>query len=385
MLRKLLVPFLITFTLLSTKSGWSQSLEKNAVPDAPRLSFHGYGELHFHTPKGTTYPDPEAPAEADVHRMIWGISYDINDWITLHTEIDFEQEVKKLELQFMYLDFFINPAINVRIGSLLMPVGPLNEFHEPPLFYSVSRPYVQRHIIPTTWQEGGIGIFGAPVAGFNYRAYIVSSLDARKFDSTSGIREGRGGVSEAESDDLAIILRGEYTPASGIDIGLSFYDGGADASKKVGGDARVQILEWDVRVRMEGFDLQWVSVLIDIDDAAIINAAHVNEEGDAAPLTGSNSVGSQLTGVTLEVAYHLAFMTRTEWDLVPFIRFEAFNTQDEVPSGFSASLANDLEVLTVGAAYYPHPQVVLKIDRETWEDGIGKKELRYNLGAAYMF
>jgi hypothetical protein len=383
---KWLLPLLITITLLTAPSVWSQSLEKTAAPlDVPRLSFHGYGEFHFHTPKGTNFPNNEAPAEADIHRMVWGISYDINDWIVLHTEVDFEHAAKAIELEFMYLDFFINPIINVRVGSLPMPVGPFNEFHEPPLFYSVSRSYIQRHIIPTTWQEGGIGIFGAPVPGFNYRAYLVSSLDARKFDGASGIRNGRGGASEAESDDLALVLRGEYTPAAGIDVGLSFYDGGADASKKVGGNVRVQILEWDVRLRMEGLDLQWISVLIDIDDAASANAAHLDQDENPAPLTGSASVGEKLVGTTVEAAYHLAYITRTEWDLVPFIRYETFNTQDEVPAGFAENPANDREVLTVGAAYYPHPQVVLKIDRESWEDGVGRTELRYNLGAAYMF
>ncbi len=384
MLRKWLSPFLIILTLLSVPSAWSQDAGLAPV-DVPRLAFHGYGELHFHTPKGTNFPDNEAPAEMDFHRMVWGISYDVNDWIILHTEIDFEQAAKGLELEFAYLHFLINPLFNVRVGSLLIPVGPLNEFHEPPLFYSVSRPYVQRHIIPSTWQEGGIGIFGAPVAGFNYRIYLVSSLDARKFDSTSGIRAGRGGASDAESDDLALVLRGEYNPMAGVDIGLSFYDGGADASKKLGGNVRVQIFEWDVRLRMQGFDLQWVSVTIDIDDVAAINAGHLDEKDIARALTGSDSVGEQLVGTTLEAAYHLDHVMGTEWDLVPFVRFEAFNTQEEVPAGFPANPANDREVLTIGAAYYPHPQVVLKIDRESWEDGLGGTELRYNLGAAYMF
>ncbi|MFQ5579056.1 MAG: hypothetical protein ACE5FZ_00450 [Nitrospiria bacterium] len=381
-----LLPLLTITTLLFVQSGRAETTAMKVTPaDTSKLSFHGYGELHFHTPKGTDFPENEAPAEADLHRMVWGISYDMSDWIILHTGIDFEQAQEELQLEFVYLHFLINPLFNVRVGSLLVPVGPLNEFHEPPLFYSVSRPYVQRHIIPTTWQEAGIGVFGTLLPGLNYRAYILSSLDARRFDGVSGIRNGRRGASEAESDDLALVLRSEYTPMSGVDLGLSLYNGGADASKKVGGNARVQILEWDVRLRMEGFDLQWVSVLIDIDDAAAINAAHTDKDGNAAPLIGSDSVGTQLSGTTLEAAYHLSYLTRAEWDLVPFVRFEAINTQDDVPAGFSANPANDREILTVGTAYYPHPQVVLKLDRESWEDGTGRTELRYNLGAAYMF
>ena len=50
------------------------------------------------------------------------------------------------------------PEILVPLEALLVPVGFLNEVHEPPTFYGVERNPVEKNVIPTTWWEGGIGI-----------------------------------------------------------------------------------------------------------------------------------------------------------------------------------------------------------------------------------
>ncbi|MFQ5780400.1 MAG: hypothetical protein ACE5HN_06390 [Nitrospiria bacterium] len=379
---------MIIFPLVFVQPGWALEMEAGEGGDS-RLSWHGYGELHYNNPKGSSLPKDADPAQMDFHRMVIGLSYEFDDRISLHVEVDFEHAATELELEFAYLDFLIHPALNVRAGSMLMPVGPLNEFHEPPLFYSVERPYVQKHIIPTTWMEGGIGIFGSPFPGLRYRAYVVSSLQAEGFSAGSGIRGGRGKVAKSESEDIVFVGRLEYLPVPGFDLGVSFYEGGADGTRKVGGDANVTIFEWDVRLRAAGVDLQWVYAFIDIDDADQINAAH-KTKGAADPIlpgVDNRSVGEEIVGWYIEGAYHLANLTGTEWDLVPFVRFEDFNTQDEVPAGFTADPKNDREVITVGLAYYPHPQVALKADLENWEDAdpITPDEERWNLGVTYMF
>lgn len=172
------------------------------------VSFHGYGEMHFNDPKtSSSVPDGDAPARMDFHRMVWGLSYHFNDRFSLHTEIDFEHAANELELELAYLDYLINPLINLRAGSVLMPVGALNETHEPTLFYSVERPYVQAYIIPTTWMEGGAGIFGGFLDGFKYRAYLVNGLDASGFSASSGLRGGRSKVNNAPSEDFAGVGR----------------------------------------------------------------------------------------------------------------------------------------------------------------------------------
>ncbi|MCG3114741.1 MAG: hypothetical protein LLH30_03580 [Candidatus Manganitrophus sp. SA1] len=351
--------------------------EDQGEETTPRLTFHGYGEIHYNNPEtGSTVPDGDAPAQMDSHRLVLGWSYAFSDWIQLHAEVDFEHAAQEMELEFAYLDFLIHPAFNVRGGVVLMPVGPLNEFHEPTLFYSVERPYVQAYIIPTTWQEGGAGIFGEPLPGLNYRVYLVSSLNAEGFTARTGLRSGRGKAAEAPSDDLAVVGRLEYVGIPGLDVGLSAYQGGANATNNPAlGDASVGIWEGDVRVRMAGADLRAVYVQVNVDDA------------DNISTVTSQTIGEEMIGWYVEGAYHFLRLIapRSPYDAVVFVRWEAFNTQEQVPSGLTADPTNDRQVLTYGLAYYPDPQVAVKIDREVWEDEADNDGSRFNVGLAFMF
>lgn len=342
-----------------------------------KLSFHGYGELHYNKPKtGATVPKGSDPAEMDFHRMVWGLSYQFSDRISVHTEVDFEHAAKEIELEFAYLDFLIAPAFNLRAGSMLMPVGPLNEFHEPPLFYSVERPYVQTNIIPTTWQEGGVGVFGSLPGGLNYRVYGVSGLNAEKFSDSTGIRGGRGKVGSSPSDDLAAVARLEYVGFPGLDVGGSVYSGGANGTKNPAvGRPTVGIWELDVRVRKAGFDLRGVGAYLRLDEA------------DKISTVAKKTIGSEMHGWYLEGAYNVLRLLApdSEQSLVAFARYETFNTHKTVPSGLTASPTNDRQVTTGGVAYYPHQDVAIKADVEGWRDGKENAYSRLNLGLAYQF
>ncbi len=357
------------WVLMSTSSSWAMEIEGKGDA-AGKLTWHGYGELHYNSPKGSSVPKDGDPAIMDFHRMVWGLSYHWNDQISLHTEIDFEHAAKAddLELEYAYVDFLLTPAVNLRMGAVLMPVGPLNEFHEPPLFYSVERPYVQRTIIPTTWQEGGFGIFGSPLDGaFKYRLYYVSTLDASNFTAEDGIRKGRGKLKEEKSNDKALTGRIEFVAVPGLTLGGSGYKGGGNVV-----DVEVSILEGDFRYRIGGLDIQGTYAAIDIDGAQKI--------------TGK-TVGSKMVGWTGEVAYHLLphFYENTKKDMVLFVRWEEFNTQKEVVSGATADPKNDREVWTYGVAYYPVSDIAVKTDVENWKSAAGERDQRVNVGLAYMF
>ncbi|MBI4715736.1 MAG: hypothetical protein HY760_07365 [Nitrospirae bacterium] len=256
-----------------------------------------------------------------------------------------------------------------------MPVGPLNEFHEPTLFYSVERPYVQTYLIPTSWAEGGAGIHGSPLPGLKYRVYLVSGLDAAGFSDSTGIRSGRKKMANAPSEDLAWVGRLEYVGIPGLRIGGSYYSGGADARKLTTLDgAGVTLVEGDLRYQIAGFEIQGVYVSATVDEAAKISA-----------VTGK-TIGSKQEGWYAEGAYHLlrSLNSDADRDLVVFVRHEAFNTQKEVDSG-AANPADDRQILTYGIAYFPHPDVAVKIDQERWKDEADQEEERINLGLAYMF
>jgi len=342
-----------------------------AVPvwaEESKVHFHGYGELHLASPQ--TGKDT-----IDFHRMVWGLSYQFDDKVSLHTEIDFEHAGQEMELEYAYLDFNINPLLNVRAGAILMPVGPLNEFHEPPLFYSVERPRMQNTVIPTTWQEGGIGLFGASEAGLKYRLYLVSGLNASGFSKDKGIRGGRNKLSAGKAstnndtiptagDDFAIVGRLEYAGIPGLNAGLSGYKGDADQGVAANVGVDVMIKEADLRYRIKGLDIQAVYAQVDI--------------GNANQLPVANGVGEKIVGWFGEVAYRIG-------RFVPFARMSELNTQDVVPTGVTADKKNDLSIATYGLAFYPIPEVAFKADWENVEDGNGDDAETVNVGVAYMF
>lgn len=353
----------------------TQSLAQDE-PSESRLSFHGYGEVHYNNPETGTMDD-DAPARADVHRFVLGWTYEFTPTLRLDAEVDYEHAARELELEYAHLDFDLSPTLSIRAGSLLMPVGPLNEFHEPPVFYSVERPYVQNTIIPTTWQENGVGLVGRAAEGsLGYRAYLVTGLDADGFGAMSGIRGGRTHASEALAEDLAGVARLEYATTVGLSVGASGYYGGADHGRAGFGDVSVAILSADARYRRFGFDLRGVYARVNVDGADSVSA-----------MTGED-VGEAMQGFYAEAAYDLLRRDRApdrQRALFLFARFERFDTNEEMPEGIPADPAADRKVMTAGVAFQPIDKIALKADFEHWEDGADDELDRFNLGAAFMF
>ena len=109
--------------------------------------------------------------------------------IVFNSEIEIEH-ADEIFLEFATLDFLWKDWVNARAGLMLLPIGFLNEIHEPPFFFGVNRPDVERNIIPSTWRENGVGLFGSWDDLVHYKLYVVNGLNAAGFTS-SGLRGGR--------------------------------------------------------------------------------------------------------------------------------------------------------------------------------------------------
>src|SRR5581483_10021703 len=96
----------------------------------------------------------------------------------------------EFEVEQAYLDGLFGRRLNLRAGLIIMPVGIINVYHEPPTFNGVDRPEVDRLVIPSTWREPGLGIFGELAPGVEYQAYLVNGFNANGFTAQSGLAEG---------------------------------------------------------------------------------------------------------------------------------------------------------------------------------------------------
>jgi hypothetical protein len=357
------------FAAVIAASGASRAVAGNDGSTGGTVVFSGYGEMHYNHPSNEE-------AELDFHRLVLGFGTDLGRNVAFHAELDFEHAFTEPELEFAQLDFWYRDALSFRTGVLLMPVGPLNESHEPPLFYSVERPYVQKYVIPTTWQEPGAGVFGELWEGVvGYRVYAVGGLDATGFSGEEGLRGGRQNGAEARAEDLAGVARVEYAPILNLALGLSGYYGYSSQGESSLGRATVSLAEADGRAVLGGLELSAVFATAFIGDA------------DSISVHNDDVVGERLVGFYGEAALHILRYLHhdTSRDLVAFARYELVDTQARVPAGFERSGSYDRTVVTLGASFLPIPNVAIKADVELWNTDDGADWEQANLGVGFMY
>ena len=348
------------------------------------VSIGGYGEAVVAAPSSTRDDGSVSGKNAtfDMLRAVFYVGYKFNDRFVLNTEIEFEHastsESGSASVEFAYIDYLYRDAFNVRGGLVLMPMGWINELHEPTVFLGSLRPESELRIIPSTWREGGLGAFGN-FGGFTYRTYVVNGLDASGF-SASGLRGGRQKGSKAKTEDVAWTGRLDWVGTPGFQAGLSAYTGnsGQDLTDPEDSSIDVPTTIWDAHVewRWHGLKLRGLYTQADLDDVAALN--------DALGYEGALSVGEKLVGYYLEAGYDF-FGGRRGRSLMPYVRWENINTQERVPNGWEADPANDQEIFTLGIAYQPIEQLIIKLDWADVDNAAGTGVNQFNAQLGYIF
>ena len=349
------------------------------------LSIGGYGEMLYENPDSERDDGTPSGAtdELDFLRAILYFGYKFNDRFLFNSEIEFEHastgQNGEASVEFAYLDYLWRPEANLRAGLLLIPMGFVNELHEPTVFLGARRPNIEQVIIPTTWRENGFGLFGE-AGPFSYRTYVVNGLEGADF-SSGGLRGGRQKGSQALAEDLAWVGRIDYAPMPGLLLGGSAYigDSGQDLVDPEGRDVALgtTILEGHAEWRWRGLELRALVARAELDDVARLNRA--------LGRTGTASVGEELSGWYLQAGYDLLARSSSERQLIPYARLEEYDTQDEVPDGFAASPANDVESLTLGLAFKPIDQLIVKADYQDYDNGAGTAVDQFNVALGYIF
>ncbi len=353
------------------------------------VSIGGYGEMlyqNFAEERDDNIPSGKT-SELDFLRAVLYVGYKFSDRWLFNSEIEFEHantdKGGEVAVEFAYIDALWRPQVNLRAGLVLLPVGLINELHEPTVFLGARRPAVERSIIPTTWRENGVGMYG-DAGPLSYRTYVVNGLDASGFSAEEGIREGRQEGAETKAHDLAWVGRLDLVEVPGLLAGGSVYTGnsGQGLTGAGGGEiaARTTLVEGHGEWKWQGLELRGLGAQVTIDDVAALNAAHPDS------LTGAESIGEKLIGGYVQVGYDL--MSRWphgEQALVPFVRWEKLNIQDEVPAGFSSDPSNDAEILTVGATYRPIDSVVIKADYQNLRNEAESATDQFNAALGYIF
>lgn len=348
------------------------------------VSIGGYGEWLYQDFDDTLDDGTSSPVtnEADFLRLVLYTGYRFSDRVLLNTEIEYEHGSTEsggaVSVEFAYLDFLLRDEVNVRTGLVLIPVGLVNEIHEPTTFFGVRRPDVERVILPTTWRELGAGVFGE-AGPFSYRAYVTTSLEGDEFSASSGLRGGRQKGAEAEAEDLAVSGRVDFSGVPGLLLGVSAFRGDTGQGETLMGetvDGTVTTFDVHGEYRWRGLQVRGLLAQVDVDDAEQLSA-----------LAGE-TIGSEMDGWYLEAGFDVFSLTGLDrYELTPFVRVEEYDTQKEVPAALAGTVTgeNDREVTTFGVVFKPLPQIAVKLDVQDFDNAAGTGRDQINLGVGFAF
>lgn len=366
------------------------------------VSIGGYGEALVQDYAATADDGARTGKErvADLLRAVLYFGYKFNDKIVLNTEIEVEhsttgegsEEKGEVSVEFATLDFLLHKTINVRTGLVLLPVGIINEMHEPPTFLGVRRPDVERLVLPSTWREIGVGVFG-DLGPISYRAYVVNGFDAEGFSAAEGLREGRQGGSEATARDLGFVARADFHGVAGLVAGASFYTGhsgqGAEDSRGRRIDGGITMYDLHAEYAFRGLQIRalWADVRVEDADRISRDILSLDPSDPNNPSMAEESVGSRIQGWYTQAGYDILspFAGNTAQSVIPFVRYERYDTQDRVPSGFVTTGKHDVKVMTYGAVYKPIPHLAIKLDIQDIDRGDDSGTDQVNAGISWLF
>lgn len=325
----------------------------------------GYGELH--------YNNLDSKKEIDFHRFVLFFGHRFSDRVRFFSELELEHAWVKdtqsgasskgeVELEQAYVELDLAQNHRAQVGLFLVPVGILNETHEPPTFYGVERNPVESSVIPSTWWEAGAGFKGELPAGLRYDVNITSGLRVASTGTSAwNLRSGRQKVSSAPADSLAYTGRLRWTAIPGVEIAGSVYYQ-SDITQSSAGVPPVEATlgEGHAIVAKGPFTIK-----------ALFAQWHL--------VGGNGTVNPAANGSDIQNGWFVepSFKLTPKWGV--FARYSEWDNS----AGRLNAVHSERRQTDVGVNYWPHPQVVLKLDVQD-QQGAASDD-GFNLGVGYMF
>lgn len=322
-----------------------------------------YGEIIYNQPEGNN-------GELDVHRLVLLFGYTFNEKVQFVTEIELEH-VEEVYVEQAFVNYNVADNFNVRGGLMLIPMGIINEFHEPTTFNGVNRPAVDNAIVPTTWREIGIGVTGRITAlNLGYQAYVFNGFKSTEVDGdgiagllggSSGLRGGRQKGIESTVSSPTFSAKFDYYGLPGLRLGLSGYFGKTQAE-----DGIKNLEGTIIGVSMIGLDARYAYKRVTARGQYIY--ASLSDTQQYNQLTGGN-LGSALQGWYIEGGYNLLPQNKTQ-KLFAFAKYEKYDTQAGLEGNLIKNESYNRNDITTGISYHIAPGVVVKGDYQFRDNGL---------------
>lgn len=395
----LLIALITVNYSLAQDSETSTSIQNTAdilLSSDNKLTVGGYGEVHYNQ---ILDEEKRTNGTLDVHRMVLFFGYNFSKKTQFVTEIEMEY-ANELWVEQLFVQHKLTDYMNLRAGLLLIPMGIINEFHEPTTFNGVERPLIDNKIAPSTWREIGLGFTGNVLpASLKYQVYMVngaSSYDGANglYNGSNGIRSGRQKGTKSYISSPNFTAKVEYYGIRGLNFGLSGYVGKSQSklydkldeknnalvAKADSSVVGMSMLGFDTRYNYKGLELRG-----QLYYSAFTNTEAYNEFTRKAGKL--NDLGESMMGYYVEAGYNvLRLFPESKMELVPFVRYQDYNTHLTVNSGQTAKKEYDGHVVTTGLTLRLTKGVVAKLDADFAKtNALTKPITTLNAGLGVMF
>lgn len=380
---------LLLLSGLNLSQAQMMQLQKLDQADEGKISFGAYAQVDYNQPLDFGV---RKNGKLDVHRLVMTMGYKFNKKTRFFTEIEFEH-VKEVYIEQAFMTYKINDFINFKGGLVLIPMGIINERHEPTVFNGVERPNVDNYIIPTTWREVGAGVAGRiDDVSLKYQLYLVNGFNGYNgsavLNGNDGLRKGR--QKGAESYISAPNLSGkiDYYGFGNLKLGIATYLGNTQSSlynglNKKDAEAIASADSSVVGIKMVGADAQFTKGGLQARGQYILTSISNTEAYNAF---GNSNLGSRLTGYYAEVGYDVLNKKKGPSALTPFIRYEHYNTHAQTDETVTPDKTLNKSEITFGLGWKPASGAVLKGDYQLiMSEGAETPVYQLNLGLGISF
>lgn len=364
----------ITFDPQQQQNSAQRSISSN---NGNAVTVGAYGEVIYNQPEGDN-------GTLDVHRLVMLLGYEFSEKVQFFSEIEFEH-VEEVYVEQAFVNYNVAPNVNLRAGLMLVPMGIINEYHEPTTFNGVDRPNMDHDLVPATWREIGVGLTGRiNSASLAYQAYLFNGFKSTNEDGEgllggkSALRGGRQKGIESTINTPNLSAKVEYYGILGLRLGLSGYFGRTQAPDAIddidGADVGISMVGLDARYAYERFTARGEYIYASLTDTEDYNN-----------LTGRD-LGSALSGWYAEAAYNLLPMTNKQ-KLFAFARYEDYDTHAETAGSLMRNPAYDRNDVTFGLSYHIAPGVVFKSDYQIKNNAVegADAQNQFNMGVGVWF
>ncbi|NDP41493.1 MAG: hypothetical protein GZ089_02040 [Aromatoleum sp.] len=342
----------------------------------------GYGEIAVNRPTHT--PNQ---TQADLARAVLGWAHRFDDRTRMAVELEVEHAVAsaadkgEVEIEQFYVERQFTDRVGGRAGLMLVPIGLLNEHHEPTQYYSVYRNLVETAIIPTTWREGGLALYGGTESGLHWNVGLTTGFNLANWDPSSS--EGRESplgsihqeLSQASAHDWSGYVSLNYDGVPGWQLGGTVFTGKAGQGTPDFPAAKARVTLWEAHARWQPgpFDFAALYARGTISDTEALNLTFI---GQPTP------VPKLFYGGYVQAAWRNSWAFK-DYSLTPFTRYEWINTAaayPPVPQGLGVAMTPTEQVWTTGADFLVSPSIVFKTNYQHYKVDSSKNSFQVGFG-----